>query len=188
VGVADPRLTVASRPRPSAALAGAAGAELTGRRQPRPAHEEAIRVTTRRWFLRAGNRVGVWLYRTLDGRLASGRRDVTVLLLTVPGRRTGRPRPVCVRYLDTDDGFVVWGTGSGSPTDPDWFRNLRAADRARVQVRERVLVATPRELLGEERDRAWHDVVLARAPEVERYATRAGRVIPVALLVPDRSG
>ena len=41
-----------------------------------------------------------------------------------------------------------------------------------------------RELVGAERDAAWTDVVLARAPEVERYARRAGRVIPVAVLSP----
>jgi len=42
----------------------------------------------------------------------------------------------------------------------------------------------PRELLGEERDAAWKGVVLAQAPEVEKYARRAGRTIPVALLQP----
>lgn len=50
-----------------------------------------------------------------------------VLLITVPGRRTGVPRSTCVRFLTTPEGPVVWGTGSGSPRDPDWFRNLRAA-------------------------------------------------------------
>jgi len=76
-----------------------------------------------------GNRIGVLMYRSLDGRLASGSRDVHVLMITTPGRRTGRPRSTCVRYLETDDGLVVWGTRSGSPRDPDWFQNLRAAGR-----------------------------------------------------------
>ncbi len=55
-------------------------------------------------------------------------------------------------------------------------------------MRDRRLHARPRVLEGEERDRAWRDVVLARAPEVRRYADRAGRVIPVAVLVPDPEG
>lgn len=142
-------------------------------------------TTTRRRFTRTGNRLGVWLYRALDGRLASGRRDVTVLALTVPGRRTGVPRSACVRYLDTRDGLVVWGTGGGAPRDPDWFRNLRAAGRAEVQVRDRRFPALARELVGDERERVWSDVVLARAPEVVRYARKAGRVVPVAVLVPE---
>jgi deazaflavin-dependent oxidoreductase (nitroreductase family) len=48
-------------------------------------------------------------------------------MITTPGRRTGTPRSTCVRYLERPEGLVVWGTGSGSPQDPDWFRNLRVA-------------------------------------------------------------
>ena len=140
-----------------------------------------------RWA-RTSGRIGVWMYRTLDGRLSSGRKDVRVLMLTVPGRRTGTPRSACVRYLETTEGFVVWGTGSGSPQDPDWFRNLRQARSADVQVRDRHLRVRSRELLGAERDTVWSDLVLASAPEVERYARRAGRTIPVAVLVPDEAG
>ena len=131
-----------------------------------------------------GNRIGVWMYRTLDGRLSSGSKNVHVLMITTPGRRTGAPRSTCVRYLETAGGLVVWGTGSGSPRDPDWFRNLRAAEQAEVQVRDRRFTAVPRELLGGERDAMWNDVVLAEAPEVLKYARRAGRTIPVAVLEP----
>jgi len=142
-----------------------------------------VSTLKRRW-LGVGNRIGVWLYRSFDGRFFSLSKDVRVLMLTTPGRRTGMRRSTCVRYLDTDDGFVVWGTGSGSPSDPDWFRNLRAAKVADVQVRARRLQVRPRELLGDERDVMWNDVVLAQIPEVEKYARRAGRTIPVAVLEP----
>jgi deazaflavin-dependent oxidoreductase (nitroreductase family) len=133
---------------------------------------------------RIGNRMGAWSYRRWDGRFSSGRRDVHVLLLTVPGRRTGLPRETCVRFLEVPDGFVVWGTGSGSKQDPDWFRNLRRADVAAVQVGAERLEVHPRELLGAEREAVWLDTVLAQAPEVRRYAERAGRTIPVAVLRP----
>jgi deazaflavin-dependent oxidoreductase (nitroreductase family) len=138
----------------------------------------------RRTWLRMGNRIGVWMYRTLDGRLSSGSKRVRVLMITTPGRRTGLPRSTCVRFLEVPEGLVVWGTGSGSPHDPDWFRNLRAATTAEVQVRDRSFLARPRELVGAERDATWTEVVLAQAPEVEKYARRAGRTIPVAVLVP----
>ena len=42
----------------------------------------------------------------------------------------------------------------------------------------------PRELIADERDATWKNIVLAQAPEVEKYAQRAGRTIPVALLEP----
>ena len=133
---------------------------------------------------RAGNRIGVWMYRTMNGRLSSGGRRVHVLVITTPGRRTGIPRSTCVRYLDCAAGFLVWGTGSGSRHDPDWFRNLRAATEADVQIRSRRLRVRPRELTGDQREATWNDTVLAQAPEVAKYAARAGRTIPVAVLEP----
>jgi deazaflavin-dependent oxidoreductase (nitroreductase family) len=131
---------------------------------------------------RTGNRIGVWMYRVLGGRLASGSKNVHVLMITTPGRRTGIQRSTCVRYLDTAEGFVVWGTASGARQDPDWFRNLRRVQTAEVQVRDKRLRVRPRELVGDERDAMWNGVVLARAPEVAKYARRAGRIIPVAVL------
>ena len=138
----------------------------------------------RRPLTRAGNRIAVGLYRRLNGRLSSGRKNVNVLLITVPGRRTGQPRSTCVRFLRTPEGPVVWATGSGSARDPDWFRNLRAADLADVQIGRDRLRVRPRELSGAARDTMWTDTILARAPEVARYARKAGRTIPVAVLHP----
>jgi deazaflavin-dependent oxidoreductase (nitroreductase family) len=129
------------------------------------------------------------MYRTLDGRLSSGSAHVHVLMITTPGRRTGIPRSTCVRYLETAQGLVIWGTGSGSKQDPDWFRNLRAADVADVQVKAKRLRARPREVVGAEREALWNELILTQAPEVEKYARRAGRTIPVVVLEPiERSG
>jgi deazaflavin-dependent oxidoreductase (nitroreductase family) len=141
-------------------------------------------TTFKRRLVRISNQIAVWMYRAFDGRLASYNKGATVLMITTPGRRTGVLHSTCVRYLDTADGFLVWGTASGAPRDPDWFRNLRKAKIADVQIRAKPLQVRPRELLGAERDAAWKDVVLAQAPEVEKYAQRAGRTIPVALLQP----
>lgn len=134
-----------------------------------------------RRLTRTGNRIGVWLYRRLGGRLSS-RKDVHVLLITAPGRRTGVPRSTCVRFLETPDGPVVWGTGSGSTRDPDWFLNLRAATVAEVQIGRDRFRVRPEELVGASRDTMWTGTVLAQAPEVARYARKANRTIPVALL------
>lgn len=127
-----------------------------------------------------GNRIGVWSYRRSSGRFVGG--SDRVLILTVPGRRSALPRSTCMRYLVHDGSYVVWGTASGARRDPDWFRNLRASPTATVQVGRESFTVRRRELLGEERDQVWNDVVLARVPGVQRYAKKAGRPIPVALL------
>jgi deazaflavin-dependent oxidoreductase (nitroreductase family) len=141
-------------------------------------------TTFKHKLVRVGNRIGVWMYRAFDGRLASYNKGAKVLMITTPGRRTGVLHSTCVRYLDVPEGFLVWGTASGAPRDPDWFRNLRKAELADVQVGSQTLRVTRRELVAEDRDKAWNDIVLAQAPEVEKYAQRAGRTIPVALLKP----
>ena len=123
------------------------------------------------------------MYRASDGRLLNT-KNAKVLMITTPGRRTGALHSTCVRYLETPRGFVVWGTASGAPRDPDWFRNLRKVKVADVQIGAQTVRVRPRVLLAEERDSAWQNIVLAQAPEVERYAHRAGRTIPVALLEP----
>ncbi len=140
--------------------------------------------TFRHRMMHTGNSIGVWIHRTFKGRLDSGRKDVNVLMLTTPGRRTGKPRSTMVRYLYHDGGYLVWGTGSGSPTDPDWFRNLRRATTARVEIGTATQNVRPRELVADERERTWREVVLAQVPEVEKYAVRSGRTIPLAHLRP----
>jgi deazaflavin-dependent oxidoreductase (nitroreductase family) len=141
-------------------------------------------ITLQHRMQRLGNQIGVWMYRVSDGRLASSNKNVKVLMITTPGRRTGVLHSTCVRYLETADGFLVWGTASGAPRDPDWFRNLRKAKTADVQIGAKTLQVRPRELLAEEREKAWNSVVLVQAPEVQKYAQRARRTIPVALLEP----
>ena len=137
----------------------------------------------KRRLVRIGNRIGIWMYRVSDGRLLST-KNTKVLMITTPGRRTGVLHSTCVRYLETPDGLLVWGTASGAPRDPDWFRNLRKTKVADVQIGAKALQVRPRELIADERDATWKNIVLAQAPEVEKYAQRAGRTIPVALLEP----
>lgn len=144
-------------------------------------------TTLRHRMTHQGNTIGLWIHRRFHGRLDSG-GTAKVLMLTSPGRRTGQPRSVMVRYLDHDGGYVVWGTGSGSPTEPDWFRNLRRTTLAHVEIGTTSSAVTPRVLSGAERDRVWHDVVLRAAPEVAKYEAKAGRTIPVAVLRPVAAG
>jgi deazaflavin-dependent oxidoreductase (nitroreductase family) len=139
--------------------------------------------TLRHRFTRTGNAIGVWLHRVARGHLDSGPR-AQVLMVTSPGRRTGVPRSTMVRFLEHEGAYVVWGSGSGSPTDPDWFRNLRRAERSRIEIGTRGLEVRPEVLTGAERDRVWREVVLARVPKVAKYERKAGRTIPVALLRP----
>ncbi|MFJ4985796.1 nitroreductase/quinone reductase family protein [Streptomyces sp. NPDC088732] len=133
---------------------------------------------------RAANAVAVRIYRSTNGRVAGSAKGVPLLLLTVPGRRTGRPRSVLVGYFPHDGGYVVTASAGGAKRDPRWISNLRAARQAHVQLGGESHVMSARITEGGTRDHLWTTVVLARAPFFGRYQEKSGRVIPVAVLRP----
>jgi deazaflavin-dependent oxidoreductase (nitroreductase family) len=133
---------------------------------------------------RWGNAIGVWLYRRTGGRLVGPSRGTTIGLLTTPGRNTGILRTVSIGFHPNGAGYVVAGTGSGSPREPQWFRNLRATPHAEIQIRATRTDVDVRIAENNERERLWNDVILAQAPWRQRYEKKSGRIIPVAILTP----
>lgn len=131
--------------------------------------------------MKAAMRFHVGLYRRSAGRLGRAVKGVPVLLLTVPGRRTGVPRtgPVC--YLRSGQDLLLVGSAGGMDWEPQWFRNLRRASTVEVEIggnRHRAAVHITE---GAERDARWAEVV-AQAPFFDGYAEKTTRVIPVAVL------
>ena len=137
--------------------------------------------------MRGASKLAVGLYKASGGKVGGkGSGGVPVLLLTVDGRRTGQPHTTAVGYFDHEGGYLVVGSAGGLPHDPQWFRNLRAASAAQVQVGRRTEQVTIRELTGPERDAAWTDVVLVRCPPFGKYEQKTSRTMPLALLTPAR--
>ena len=73
------------------------------------------------------------IYRLSGGRLAGHFGRGLVLLLTVPGRKSGKPQTVPLIYVDTDRGYAIVASFAGSPTHPAWYLNLEAAGVADIQ-------------------------------------------------------
>jgi deazaflavin-dependent oxidoreductase (nitroreductase family) len=130
----------------------------------------------------AGNVAASWLYRRSKGRLGGSAKGIPVLLLTVPGRKTGKPRCVPLAYFEHAEGYLVTASAGGVKANPQWIHNLAAAGRARIDIGQDHHDVVARVTHGEERDRLWQDVVLARAPFFAKYQEKSGRVIPVAHL------
>lgn len=130
----------------------------------------------------AGNNAASWLYRRTNGRIGGIARGLPVLLLTVTGRKTGRPRTVSVSFFEHGDGYMVAATAGGAKANPQWIHNLGAARQASIQVREHHYDVDARIAESGERDELWQDVILPRAPAFARYEEKSGRAIPVALL------
>jgi deazaflavin-dependent oxidoreductase (nitroreductase family) len=144
----------------------------------------SARTTLTRW----SNALGVWLYRRSGGRITGPSNGTTIGLLTVPGRNTGIPRTVAIGFFPHGTSYLVAGSGSGARQDPQWFRNLKTAARAQIQIGATHMDTDVRVTGNTERDTLWHDVILAHDPRRRRYEKKAGRVIPIAVLTPADPG
>jgi deazaflavin-dependent oxidoreductase (nitroreductase family) len=84
--------------------------------------------------MRTGNALHVRIYRASRGRVAGKIKGMPILLLTVRGRRTDIPRTTPVGYQRDGGRWIVTGSGGGMRDEPQWFRNLRAADHAIAEI------------------------------------------------------
>ncbi len=133
--------------------------------------------------VRAGTMANVWLYRRTNGRVGGrGMGRLPLLLLTVPGRKSGRPHTVPIAYFDHNGDYIVVGTGmGGSKRTPQWFLNLEAAGKGRIRIRQREHDVDARLTRDAERDELWPQVA-ARAPHFAKFQARTGRTLPIVVL------
>jgi deazaflavin-dependent oxidoreductase (nitroreductase family) len=134
-------------------------------------------------LVRTGNSTHVALYRRTGGRRFNQIKGLPVCLLTVPGRKTGRSRTTPAAYFERAGGWLVVGSAGGAKADPQWFRNLRAAQRVTLEIGDRTHDVSVHIPQGEDRDVLWASVV-EQAPFFDDYRKKSGRTIPLALLTP----
>jgi F420H(2)-dependent quinone reductase len=121
------------------------------------------------------------LYRMTGG--AAQNPNYPTMLLTVTGRKTGKPRTVPLIYLEDGDRLVIAAAYAGSKVNPTWWLNLRDNPEAVAQLRDRTVAV--RATLAEQGERAelWKRLV-AMYPYFAEYQTRTDREIPVIVLTP----
>lgn len=124
-------------------------------------------------------------------RLTGGRVSFVAgypsLLLTTTGARSGRPRTVPLLYVERGDALAIIGSRFGSDHHPGWYHNLRANPEATVEIKGERRAYTAREATDEERAEVWPRAV-KMYPGYDKYASRAGRKIPVIILTPKAGG
>jgi deazaflavin-dependent oxidoreductase (nitroreductase family) len=134
-------------------------------------------------MMRAFGAANNHLYRWTKGPLMGKVRGVPVLLLTVAGRKSRVEHTTAVSYFEDRWGFVVTGSAGGAPSEPQWFKNLRHAGQAVIEVGPRQLNVTVAIAGPQEHEILW-DKLIAVAPFFAKYPAKAGRGIPMAILTP----
>jgi deazaflavin-dependent oxidoreductase (nitroreductase family) len=125
-------------------------------------------------------------FRTHHGQITKGPfTGRSLLLLTTRGAKSGRERTNPLAYSRDGDRYIVIASKGGAPSNPDWFRNLRANPRVTVEVGPERFSANARVPKGDERRRLY-DAQAARMPAFKDYEKRTTREIPVVVL--ERAG
>ena len=119
-------------------------------------------------------------FRANEGRVASFARQ-PLLLLHHRGAKSGIERVNPLAYQELPNGWAVFASKGGAPTNPDWYHNLIANPRARVEVGAETCDVVARVAGGEERDRIW-EAQKRYNPGFAEYEQKTDRQIPVVIL------
>ena len=121
------------------------------------------------------------LYRLTRGRAANP--NYPTMLLTVTGRRSGKPQTVPLIYLKDGGRLVIAAAYAGSDADPAWWLNLQANPRAVAQIKDDTFAVAAELAPRGQREELW-DRLVQMYPYFTEYQERTNREIPVILLTP----
>jgi deazaflavin-dependent oxidoreductase (nitroreductase family) len=122
-------------------------------------------------------------FRAHDGKVGGPFEGAPMLLLHSTGAKSGEERVNPVVYQADGDRLVVFASKQGAPTNPDWYHNLLAHPRAKVEVGDRTVEVKARVAEGDERDRLWNRQK-EQMPGFAEYEQKTTREIPVVVLEP----
>jgi deazaflavin-dependent oxidoreductase (nitroreductase family) len=122
-------------------------------------------------------------FRANGGKVGGPFEGMPLLLLHTKGAKTGQERVHPVSYRRVGNGYAVFASKAGAPTNPDWYHNLVVNPQVQVEVGTETLPLTARVTAGGERDQIW-TAHKTQYPGFADYETKTTRQIPVVVLEP----
>ncbi len=122
-------------------------------------------------------------FRANGGRLGGQFEGAPVLLLHSTGAKSGQERVNPMMYQAVGDGWAVFASKGGAPTNPAWYHNVVANPNVTIEVGTTTRAATARVAMSTERDRIW-STQKERYPGFAEYEAQTDREIPVVILEP----
>jgi deazaflavin-dependent oxidoreductase (nitroreductase family) len=124
------------------------------------------------------NRKVIEEFRANAGKVGGYFEGAPMVLVHHIGARTGIERVSPLVYLPDGDTMVIAATKGGSPTNPDWYHNLKAHPQVTVEVGTDTFPVEATEATGAERDELWRRLVEMR-PGFAEYEKKTDRVFPM---------
>lgn len=135
-------------------------------------------------IIRLMSRVNTWAYRVTGGRLGNKWiHGEPILLLTVTGRKSGRPLTYPLVFLADGEKKIVVASKGGMDKHPLWYLNLVANPDVQVQVGSETRSMRAHTADDAERAHYWPKIV-ALNRDFDDYQARTTRKIPVVVLTP----
>lgn len=122
-------------------------------------------------------------FRANQGKVGGNFEGAPVLLLHTVGAKSGLTRVSPMMYQKVPDGYAVFASKGGAPTNPDWYHNLLAHPQVQAEIGADTVDLVARVTEGEERDRIWTKQK-ADYPGFADYESKTTRQIPVIVLQP----
>lgn len=117
-------------------------------------------------------------FRNNAGKVGGYFEGAPMVLVHHRGAKSGTERVSPLVYLPDGSDMVIAATKGGSPTNPDWYHNLKAHPRVTVEVGTDTIEAQAVEVTGPERDELWRRLVEMR-PGFAAYEIKTTRVFPM---------
>ena len=137
-------------------------------------------------FWRVAGRVHTTLYRWTGGRVGATSGQLSHLLLTTTGRKSGEPRTVPLTFLRDGNDIILVASNGGSDRHPSWWLNLEKTPDATVQLGRESISVTATRADAQEHARLW-PLLEQYNPFYGRYREITDRRIPVVVLRPAKS-
>jgi deazaflavin-dependent oxidoreductase (nitroreductase family) len=108
-----------------------------------------------------------------------------VVNLITTGAKSGQQRITPIIAIPDGDHILLIASNYGKKNHPAWYYNLKTNPRASLLHKGQEIVYQSYEATGAERDRYWR---LANGANLgfQEYRKRAGREIPIMVLVPEK--
>lgn len=117
-----------------------------------------------------------FLYRRGIGRKMG---SIVPILVTVTGRKSGKPITVPLGTLREGSDYIVIGSMGGADYDPQWWLNMLANPVVTIQDGDRIVKGTVIPVADpQERAALWQKVITAM-PGYANYEKKTSRVIPL---------
>ena len=127
-------------------------------------------------------------FRANGGRVGGPWTGTTMILIHHIGARSGIERVSPLAFSALGDGrFAIVASNGGSPVHPDWYYNLKACPRIRVEMGTQTFWVLAEELDDHARADLWPKLI-AEHPAIGEFQARTRRQIPVFMLTRARDG